>query len=231
MRAAVSPRGGAAGVNVSTVVSQRRFFMRFKPAIIPVIRSLLLQSAVPPASPRVPYSASSRLGRRVLQLAVLLAATGLNFGCADDVSSSGSAGDTGTAGGTGSMSSATSATSATSSADSSGGCPPSKPCTEAANCCEGLENFVLPGASCPSNVYPYNWSCVGGYCQHGGCSSDADCSDLMPGLTCLGVGGVGQCVVTCDAMGFDCAADGGMPGTTCSGLDDSQQHQFCRQPP
>lgn len=200
-------------------------------SIVPMLPHFLLPFALNVARPRPRRSASSRLGRRFLRSAVLTAAIGLKLGCADDVSSSGTAGDTGTDGGTGAMTSATSATSATSSADSTGGCPPSKPCTEAANCCEGLELFDLPGVSCPSSAYPYNWSCVGGYCQHGGCSSDGDCSDLMPGLSCLEVGGVGQCVVSCEAVGFDCAADGGMPGTTCSGLDDSHQHQFCRQPP
>lgn len=130
--------------------------------------------------------------------------------------------------GSGSASDTTGATTTTSGPDPEP-CDAVRSCMNDEQCCEGLAaGGQPPSVSCPSENYPYNWSCENNICVHGGCLSDSDCSQLFTGLTCMSVGNIGQCVAPC-ANDSDCTDDAVMPGTTCSGLSD-QNESFCVQP-
>ena len=76
---------------------------------------------------------------------------------------------------------------------------PQKQCNEVANCYEGEEARACPGSS-----YPCNWSCVSGFCEHGGCGADSDCTNILPGFECHTVNGTGQCVAPCGSNA-DCS--------------------------
>lgn len=95
-----------------------------------------------------------------------------------------------------------------------------KECSDAAGCCEG-------GAfgGCPGTNYPYNWSCVSGFCEHGGCSGDLDCTNMLPGFECHVINDVGQCVAPC-ASSSDCAEPFIMSDLQCTGV--SSRGNFCQ---
>ncbi len=110
-------------------------------------------------------------------------------------------------------------------------------CEDAADCCVGVQPTVTTGlvaddAGCPSKVYPNNWDCVlgvdTGHCEHGGCSSTADC--IVPGLECHQIDDVGFCVRFCDENTPCPDLDGdGQPDTLCTGVADDDV-AFCEQP-
>ncbi len=95
-------------------------------------------------------------------------------------------------------------------------------CSQAADCCEG-------GAfgGCPGTNYPHNWSCVGGFCEHGGCDagSNSDCTNLLPGFECHVVDNIGQCVAPCDSHS-DCAETFILSDLQCTGV--SSKGNFCQ---
>ena len=147
-------------------------------------------------------------------------------GCGDDGGGSGG----GESGGTGGVST----TSATGYEPDPEACEISKPCTVAADCCEGVQHpGTLPGITCPSSTYPHNWSCVvsggAGHCVHGGCTVDSHCANLVPGLECMQVDGVGHCVAPC-VNDDDCTTDQIMDATKCIGESDLGE-DFCLEEP
>ncbi len=97
---------------------------------------------------------------------------------------------------------------------------PQKACSHVNDCCEG-------GAfgGCPGLDYPHNWSCVDGFCEHGGCSGDTDCTNVIPGFECHSILGVGQCVAPC-VSNADCDAIFKMGSLECSGV--SSRGGFCQ---
>lgn len=158
----------------------------------------------------------------VLPAALLLA-------CADDGSASG--GDGGT---TGTMTTTTTSASTTTAADATGAdttgfvpdgdpCPGPPACTTVADCCVG----VPAGVACPG-AYPTNWSCTGGVCQLGQCTTDTQCSDLFTGFACITVGGKKRCVAEC-GNDSGCEVLRNMPGTVCVDSDDFGR-RYCTQP-
>lgn len=93
-------------------------------------------------------------------------------------------------------------------------------CSTPADCCQ-------PGApNCPSDMYPTNWTCDGGFCGSPQCATDADCTfgGVLPDHKCLtiDVGGndLKACFEGC-AVDADCTM-----GTTCIG-EDSNGTKYC----
>lgn len=107
-----------------------------------------------------------------------------------------------------------------------------------AGCCEGLQpSAETDDSTCPSDVYPNNWTCDGsGNCVHGGCTSDSDCPASM---TCLDPeedsDDIGFCVKTCEeTLEVPDPCNYAYTGTMCTGIgSDSQDvsHAYCRQHP
>jgi hypothetical protein len=89
-----------------------------------------------------------------------------------------------------------------------------KPCGTVAECCP------VGAMSCPSNMYPNNYTCDKSACKSPECATTADCAALDPKQDCLTQSGSKTCSTTCVADG-DCLAP-----STCSGLDDNGK-KYC----
>ena len=100
---------------------------------------------------------------------------------------------------------------------STGGGPTAGVC---AATCENADDCCPLGAlGCPSGDYPNNWSCEDGFCAFGGCSEDAECTDLLdPNSECHPISGIGTCFEPCREDG-DCMMLLGADGT-CTGMAD-----------
>ena len=79
--------------------------------------------------------------------------------------------------------------------------------------CDEAEDCCFEGVEC--GKYPNAWECNEGACAPLGCASDDDCV-YIENTTCQMAGGIGQCVMLCEADA-DCIVD---LGETCSGRTD-----------
>lgn len=153
----------------------------------------------------------------------------LTLGCGGTGTGTSGAGDGG-GGATDSSSSTTGATGSGSTGDGSVYIPDNEaciptPCSTAEDCCTAKQ--PIPGSSAPGcpGAYPNNWVCNNSNtCEHGGCSTTADC--VTEGFTCQQVAGVGRCVILCQDDP-DCVDIGVSPGTRCLGTVDAGGGYYC----
>ncbi len=115
---------------------------------------------------------------------------------------SGTGGDTGSGG----------ATTGTGGGSTAGYC--ALGCTEAVDCCGGAPD-------CPSDVYPYNWSCDEGICVNAGCATNEECTfgGALPTYECFPSPAGGLCLEACE-VDEDCTT----ADFTCTGELDGRTY-------
>lgn len=95
-------------------------------------------------------------------------------------------------------------------------------CAEAIDCCAGE-----PTCEAGIGTYPYAWTCDGGFCAFGGCTSDDECTmgGALPAWICADIGGGTMACQPGCAADMDCE-DQFLMGWTCTGGDGS----YCQPP-